>query len=102
MGIGKALYAALIEILKKQGYNNVYAVINLPNDNSVTFHENCGFTYFTTYEKVGYKLGHWKNVGWWRLVINEFGDDPPVPVLFSALKKEFLPALFEEKQKLIR
>jgi L-amino acid N-acyltransferase YncA len=54
-GVGKALYTALIEIFKMQGYRNVYAVINLPNDRSVKFHESCGFTYFATYEKVGYK-----------------------------------------------
>jgi phosphinothricin acetyltransferase len=101
-GIAKALYTSLFEILKKQGYNNVYAVINLPNDKSVAFHEKCGFEYFATYEKVGYKLGQWKNVGWWRLILNEFGDDPPAPISFSELKKDFLLSLFEEKQELIR
>ena len=100
-GIGKALYMALFEILKIQGYNNVYAVINLPNDKSVEFHEKCGFNHFATYEKVGYKLGHWKNVGWWRLILNEFCDEPPVPILFSELNKDFLPDSFEEMQKLI-
>ena len=101
-GIGKALYLALIEILRKQGFRNVYAVINLPNDNSVKFHENCGFEYFATYEKVGYKLGKWKNVGWWKLSINEYGDEPAAPIKFSELNKNFLPALFTEKSKLIR
>jgi L-amino acid N-acyltransferase YncA len=93
-GIAKVLYNALIEILKKQGFRNVYAVINLPNDKSVAFHESCGFKYFATYEKVGYKLGKWKNVGWWRLIINEFGDEPVAPIHFSKLGKEFLPGLF--------
>ena len=101
-GIGKALYSALIEILSKQGFRNVYAVINLPNDRSVQFHENCGFEYFATYEKVGYKLGKWKNVGWWKLSVNEYGDEPAPPIKFSELNKDFLPALFAEKSKLIR
>ncbi|TMI66096.1 MAG: N-acetyltransferase family protein [Bacteroidetes bacterium] len=100
--IGKALYEALIEILKRQGYRNIYAVINLPNDRSVKFHESCGFTYFATYEKVGYKLGKWKNVGWWQLSINEYGMDPLAPIKFSELKKDFLQDLFEEKSKMIR
>ena len=94
--IGKALYEALIEILKHQGYRNVYAVINLPNDKSVRFHESCGFTYFATYEKVGYKLGKWKNVGWWLLVVNEFGLEPEAPIKFSELDKEFLPGVFSK------
>ena len=101
-GIGKALYEALIEILKRQDFRNVYAVINLPNDRSVQFHENCGFEYFATYEKVGYKLGKWKNVGWWKLSINEYGDEPAPPIKFSELNKDFLRALFAEKSKLIR
>ncbi|MEO5947980.1 MAG: N-acetyltransferase family protein [Chitinophagaceae bacterium] len=95
-GIGNALYMALFEILKRQSYNNVYAVINLPNDKSVVFHEKCGFKYFATFEKVGYKLGQWKNVGWWRLIVNDFIDDPPAPIPFSALDKDFLPDLFEQ------
>jgi phosphinothricin acetyltransferase len=92
----------LIEILSKQGFRNVYAVINLPNDNSVQFHENCGFEYFATYEKVGYKLGKWKNVGWWKLSVNEYGNEPAAPIKFSELNKDFLPVLFAEKSKLIR
>mgnify|MGYP003461481058 CR=1 FL=1 len=101
-GVAGALYAALFEILKKQGFRNVYAVINLPNERSVAFHESCGFRYFATYEQVGYKLGQWKNVGWWRLVLNEFGMEPAAPVLFVNLDKSFLPGLFSEKEKLIR
>jgi phosphinothricin acetyltransferase len=99
-GIGRKLYATLIEILKRQGFRNVYAVINLPNEKSVAFHEKSGFTHFATYEQVGYKLGKWKNVGWWRLVLNEFGDEPAAPVKFSALDKSFLPALLREKSML--
>ncbi len=98
-GIAKILYTALFEILKQQGFRNVYAVINLPNDKSVAFHESLGFTYFATYEKVGYKLGQWKNVGWWRLVLNDFDDDPAYPILFTELNKEILPALFSKLEK---
>lgn len=96
-GIGKALYSALFEILKRQGFNNVYAVINLPNEKSVAFHERCGFEYFATYEKVGYKLGKWKNVGWWKLAVNEYGDEPTAPIKFSELNRDFLSHLFESK-----
>ena len=93
-GIAKKLYVALLEILRLQGFRNVYAVINLPNDKSVKFHESCGFTYFATYEKVGYKLGQWKNVGWWQLSINDYSEEPSAPVKFSELDKDFLPAWF--------
>src|SRR5687767_1182274 len=51
-GIAKALYTALFEILKLQGFINAYAVITLPNDKSVAFHEKFGFRYLTTYKKI--------------------------------------------------
>jgi len=101
-GIANALYTTLFEILKGQGYRNVYAVINLPNERSVQLHEACGFKWFANYENVGYKLGKWKTVGWWQLVINEYDDDPKPPVKFSELDKSFLPALFESTEKMIR
>ncbi|MEK7224579.1 MAG: N-acetyltransferase family protein [Bacteroidota bacterium] len=99
-GVAHALYTALFDILKIQGFRNVYAVINLPNDRSVAFHESCGFKYFATYEKVGYKLGKWKNVGWWRLILNEFGDEPAPPIRFSELNKNFLPEIFDRAESL--
>ena len=98
-GIGKVLYTSLFEILSRQGYRNVYAVINLPNEKSVVFHESLGFKWFTTYENVGYKLGRWKNVGWWRLILNEFSDEPDAPVHFSEMDKSFLSGFFERNEK---
>ena len=100
--IARALYTALFEILKRQGFRNVYAVINLPNDRSVAFHESCGFTYFATYEKVGYKLGKWKNVGWWKLSMNEYGDEPGAPLKFSEMDKSVLPFIFQQATLLVK
>ncbi len=102
MGIARALYMALFEILKRQGYRNVYAVINLPNDKSVELHERCGFKWFVTYENVGYKLGKWKNVGWWQLIINDFNHEPDPPVKFSQLDKTYLPPIFRSAEQLIK
>ncbi|MBC7948446.1 MAG: N-acetyltransferase [Chitinophagaceae bacterium] len=96
-GIGKALYTPLMSLLQKQGYRNVYAVINLPNEKSVRFHESCGFTWFATYENVGYKLGKWKNVGWWQLIINPYGDDPPAPIPFPNLDDAEVAVILKTK-----
>jgi L-amino acid N-acyltransferase YncA len=93
-GLASALYKTLFDILRVQGFRNVYAVINLPNERSVALHERLGFRYFATYEKVGYKLGQWKNVGWWQLVLNSFDEEPAAPVPFKELNKEFLEELF--------
>ncbi|HYC40379.1 MAG TPA: GNAT family N-acetyltransferase [Chitinophagaceae bacterium] len=92
-GIAQSLYAALFRILKRQGLRNVYAVINLPNSESVRFHEKCGFTWFANYENVGYKLGNWKTVGWWRMELNAYTGEPPRPVWFSELARELVESL---------
>jgi len=102
MGVARALYTALFAILQQQGYRNVYAVINLPNEKSVHLHERCGFKWFVTYDHVGYKLGKWKNVGWWQLVINEYNHEPAAPVKFSELDKTPLLSLFQSAEKRLR
>jgi phosphinothricin acetyltransferase len=101
-GIGKALYFSLIEILRKQGFRNVYAVINLPNDKSVSFHESCGFRFFAMYEKVGYKLERWKDVGWWKLSINDYTHEPATPLKFSEMNPDFLQKIFDEQITMIK
>ena len=101
-GVARALYTALIDILKIQGFRNLYAVINLPNDKSVSFHEKLGFEYFATYKNVGYKLGRWKNVGWWQLQLNEYSMEPEPPVKFSEIKTEEIENILEISGSLLR
>jgi len=93
-GIGKELYRLLFEVLKLQGFRNVYAGITLPNDGSVSIHEKCGFKHFATYENIGYKFGNWHSVGWWKLQINDYNLKPPPPLNFSALNFKILHELF--------
>ena len=101
-GVARALYTALINILKLQRFRNLYAVINLPNDKSVSFHENLGFEYFATYKNVGYKLGRWKNVGWWQLQLNEYSMEPEPPVKFPDIKMEEVANILERSISLLR
>jgi L-amino acid N-acyltransferase YncA len=100
-GIGSALYGVLFKVLKIQGYRNVYAVINLPNDASVKFHERLGFEFFALYKNVGYKRGAWKNVGWWQKILNDHVHEPAPPVKFSRLNHSELNQLFESEAKKI-
>jgi len=96
-GVARKLYTALFAILKAQGFTTVYAVINLPNDRSVKFHESMGFEYFATYEKVGYKLGQWKNVGWWQLKLNDYAEEPSAPIKFPTLDHKIITAALATK-----
>ena len=100
--VGQALYNALIELLKIQGFRNLYAVINLPNDRSVSFHEKMGFEYFATYRNVGYKLGRWKNVGWWQLQLNDYNNEPPPPLSFSILKSETVNGILTSASAIVK
>ena len=76
-GVGRALYTALFEILRRQGYVNAYAGITLPNAASVALHESLGFTAIGVFERVGFKLGNWHDVLWLQLRLSE--DPTPIP-----------------------
>ena len=98
-GVAKALYSALIEMVRMQGFTNLYAVINLPNEKSVSFHESMGFEYFATYKNVGYKLGRWKNVGWWQLQLNDYVMEPKAPVKFLEMDQQVIDPVFQSALK---
>jgi len=66
-GIGRSLYARLIETLTRQGYRTLLAGIALPNDPSVALHEAMGMRHVGTLPRVGYKFGRWLDVGYWQL-----------------------------------
>ena len=101
-GIGKILYQLLFEIMKMQGFRNVYAGITLPNEASVHLHEKCGFRSFAMYENVGYKFGNWHTVGWWKLQINNYDLEPPPPLKISELDQETINKLFQQTAQVIQ
>ena len=68
-GVGRALYAALLPLLARQGYVHAYAGITLPNPASVGLHEALGFRPIGVYKAIGFKLGAWHDVGWWDLTL---------------------------------
>ena len=76
-GVGRAVCASLFACLRIQGFRAAYAGIALPNAASAALHEGMGFERAGVYPKVGYKLGAWRDVGWWRLALADAPDDPP-------------------------
>jgi phosphinothricin acetyltransferase len=66
-GAGRQLYDSLLNILTEQGYQVALAVIGLPNDASVAFHESFGFESAGVFHRLGFKFGEWWDVGWWQL-----------------------------------
>lgn len=78
-GVGRGLYLSLLAILEAQGYVNAYAGIALPNPASVALHEAVGFQPLGVFRSVGYKLGAWRDVGWWHRLLCERTASPSDP-----------------------
>lgn len=76
-GIGKTLYAELHRQLVELGYYRAYAGIALPNAGSVALHESVGYRPLGVYEKVGFKFGTWRDVGWWQKELQPHCDSEP-------------------------
>lgn len=87
-GIARGLYISLFEILRLQGFYNVYAGIALPNPASVGFHESMGFEPIGVYKNVGYTNGSWHDVKWWHRTITEHAAHPEPPLNLSEIRTD--------------
>ena len=83
--MGRELYDELLRILQRQRFVNVYAGITLPNPASVALHEAIGMRRIGVYERVGFKLGAWRDVAWYWLRLSNPAGLPPEPVPLSEL-----------------
>ena len=79
LGIARILYEALFEMLKLQGFYNVYAGVLVTNENSCKFHVAMGFYEVGLFKRVGYKLGQWHDNMWYQLHLGEHIAEPPTP-----------------------
>lgn len=70
-GVAHALYAELLERLRRQGFALALAGVTLPNDASVGFHEAMGFRPAGVFPALGFKHGAWHDVGWWTLRLRD-------------------------------
>ncbi|MBK8485201.1 MAG: N-acetyltransferase [Saprospiraceae bacterium] len=84
-GIGRILYMTLLELLKLQGYFNVFAGVALPNEKSVGFHRTLGFKEIGFFKKVGYKHGNWHDIHWFQLHLTDNILNPPTPKTINAV-----------------
>ncbi len=82
-GLGRKLYKPLLAMLEDLGYYSALAGIVLPNPASVGLHESMGFRPIAIYRNIGYKLGAWRDVGWWQRKLREYGDNPQTPMAMA-------------------
>jgi len=82
-GGGRSLYAALLELLRRQNLRSACAGIALPNEASVGLHRALGFEHVGTYRDIGWKAGAWRDVSWWQLALRPDAprDGPPLEPL---------------------
>ena len=78
-GVGRALYSALFDLLRRQGYVNAYAGITLPNPSSVRLHESLGFVDVGVFRGIGFKFDRWHDVAWLHLPLVEAPRSVPEP-----------------------
>jgi phosphinothricin acetyltransferase len=82
-GVGRTLYAALFETLRRLGYLRAFAGVALPNAASEALHEAVGYREIGTYDAVGFKFGRWHAVRWYGLTLGESAT-PADPILFGS------------------
>lgn len=102
-GIATALYKALFDTLKLQGFVNVYAGIATPNPASIAFHESMGFEFFARYDNVGFKFGAFQTTEWYRICLWEQLTSPSKLKTIEEIEEtEALLKIVESAKKLIR
>ena len=94
-GLGKRLYIALEDILKKQCYLNINVSIAYPDNedehltkNSAEFHEHLGYHMVGEFHKCGYKFNRWYNLIWMEKIIGEHVENQPEVKRFDEIEPE--------------
>jgi phosphinothricin acetyltransferase len=84
-GIGRALYARLLDLLERQGFAQAIGAVSLPNEASARLHAALGFTEAGTYRDVGWKCGAWRSVGLWQRPLARAETPPAEPRPFAGV-----------------
>ncbi|MDO4288904.1 MAG: GNAT family N-acetyltransferase [Eubacterium sp.] len=95
-GIGKRLYLALEEILKRQSIVNLCAAIASPraaddpylNRNSILFHESLGYRLAGRFEAIGYKFDRWYDLVWMEKCIGDKTGRMPDFIAFPDIRDQ--------------
>lgn len=69
-GVGHALMTALLARLASTELHRLFAIIALPNDPSVRFHQRHGFVHRGTLSEAGYKFGEYLDVAYYERAID--------------------------------
>ncbi len=73
-GMGRRLYEAVEDILRRQGYCVGYGIVTSANGGSCAFHRAMGYREAARFERCGWKFGRWYGTVWFEKRLRE---DPP-------------------------
>lgn len=102
LGMGKALYHALMELLKLQNVKNAYALVTSPNERSEALHLGMGFRLEGLNRETGYKMGKWLDVSCFVKNIGTHECDPEGIKPFSETEQTEVDRILEESVKLLK
>ncbi len=85
MGVGRAIYGALLRVLTAQRFANAFAGIAIPNDASLALHRALGFAEIGRYANVGFKDGAWRDTVWLQRPLATPTVPPLEPLALGAL-----------------
>lgn len=78
-GVGRQLYEALLDIVRRLDMHAVIGGVALPNAASIALHERLGFRKVAHFEQVGFKQGRWIDVAYWQLLLVETSNNRLLP-----------------------
>ena len=94
-GIGRKLYEALEDALKRMGVVNLYACIATPEQEDETltfaserFHERLGFIRNGFFRQCGYKFGRWYHMIWMEKLIGDHAPNQPPVKPYSEIESK--------------
>lgn len=105
-GVGRLLYEALEQILKRQGILNLNACIAYPEEedeylskDSVLFHDRMGYRMVGEFRQCGYKFNRWYNMVWMEKQIGEHIEGQPFVKTFEEIRTDRKTEVPMQKEK---
>lgn len=98
-GLGTALYSALLELLRLQGFKTAYGCVAIPNVASEALHEKLGFHPAGVWSLTGYKNGQWQNVGWFEKQLAPYDPDPVPPTPITQMPEDAIRAVLSQYER---
>ncbi len=84
-GIGRKLYTALEDVLTRQGYRKVYAIITSDNEDSMAFHRAMGYTFTASFPDCAFKFGKRMGIVWMEKLLNSYNLPSSEPLPFPSI-----------------